>query len=156
MTRSVSEHHGAQNLTFTKRLVTTVPPLTQLVPEILYICIPYSTIVHLCACGCGNEVVTPLSPTDWRLSFDGEYVSITPSINNSGLKCRAHYWIDRSEIHWCREVSKDRVDQIRAADRRAKERYYSDKYATKRTYRNWISPIRRLLSMCARLWRRQH
>jgi hypothetical protein len=25
---------------------------------------------HLCFCGCGNKVVTPIRPTDWRLIFE--------------------------------------------------------------------------------------
>ncbi len=30
----------------------------------LYISIPYVTAAHKCPCGCGEEIVTPLSPTD--------------------------------------------------------------------------------------------
>ena len=37
----------------------------------IYIALDYRTIVHRCCCGCGHEVVTPLSPTDWKLTFDG-------------------------------------------------------------------------------------
>ena len=31
---------------------------------VLYVSILYATAMHLCACGCGREVVTPLTPTD--------------------------------------------------------------------------------------------
>jgi len=34
---------------------------------ILYISIPYGTAIHMCACGCGNKVVTPISPAEWHL-----------------------------------------------------------------------------------------
>ncbi len=37
----------------------------------LYISMKYCTAVHLCACGCGERVVTPLQPNGWKLSFDG-------------------------------------------------------------------------------------
>jgi len=37
---------------------------------ILYISIEYKTATHLCACGCGERVVTPLSPVDWKLTFN--------------------------------------------------------------------------------------
>ena len=30
---------------------------------ILYVSIPYETAIHKCCCGCGSEVVTPISPT---------------------------------------------------------------------------------------------
>ncbi|WP_394854853.1 DUF6527 family protein [Citrobacter freundii] len=46
---------------------------TEFIPEqleegILYVSMPYSTIAHLCACGCKNEVITPLSPLDWSMT----------------------------------------------------------------------------------------
>ena len=42
----------------------------------IYVSIEYATAVHKCACGCGKEVVTPLSPTDWKLIFDGKTISL--------------------------------------------------------------------------------
>jgi hypothetical protein len=48
----------------------------------IYVSIGYATAIHKCACGCGREVVTPLSPTDWKLIFDGKTVSLDPSIGN--------------------------------------------------------------------------
>jgi hypothetical protein len=44
----------------------------------IYISIPYATVAHKCCCGCGTEVVTPLSPTDWKLTFDGESIFAGP------------------------------------------------------------------------------
>ena len=74
-----------------------------IVPEdmedgILYISIKYGTAIHLCACGCKNEVVTPFSPTDWQLTFDGKTVSLSPSIGNWSFKCQSHYFIKNDEI----------------------------------------------------------
>lgn len=69
---------------------------------VLYISIEYSTAVHKCICGCGNEVVTPLSPTDWELRFDGKTVSLSPSIGNWGFKCKSHYFIIRNKIRLAR------------------------------------------------------
>ena len=42
----------------------------------LYVSMEFASVAHLCACGCGAEVVTPLSPTDWMLSFDGVSVTV--------------------------------------------------------------------------------
>ncbi len=64
----------------------------------LYISIEYCTAVHKCLCGCGNEVVTPLSPTDWELIFDGKTVSLSPSIGNWSFDCKSHYFITRNKI----------------------------------------------------------
>jgi hypothetical protein len=66
----------------------------------LYVSMDFGTVIHLCACGCGRKVVTPLSPRDWKLIFDGDSVTLSPSIGNWQYPCRSHYWIRRSRIEW--------------------------------------------------------
>lgn len=65
---------------------------------VLYISMEYATAAHRCCCGCGEEVVTPFSPTDWKLTFDGETISLWPSIGSWTLPCRSHYVIDHSAV----------------------------------------------------------
>ena len=65
----------------------------KLADGVVYVSIPYATVAHKCCCGCGMEVVTPLSPTDWELIFDGESISLDPSIGNWSFDCKSHYWI---------------------------------------------------------------
>lgn len=60
---------------------------------ILYISIEHCVAIHKCACGCGKEVVTPISPNGWKLIFDGETISLNPSIGNWNLECKSHYFI---------------------------------------------------------------
>jgi len=86
----------------------------------IYISVEFATAVHKCCCGCGNEVVTPLSPTDWKLTFDGDSVSLAPSIGNWSFPCRSHYWIVRNGVKWADQWSPDQIEAGRAADRRAK------------------------------------
>lgn len=93
-------------------------------PGTLYISIPYATAIHRCCCGCGNEVVTPLSPTDWKLIFDGETVSLSPSIGNWSLDCQSHYWIELSRVRWARRMSMGEIEEGRARDREAKREYF--------------------------------
>ncbi len=69
---------------------------------IVYVSLAYGTAVHKSCCGCGNEVITPLSPKDWRLSFDGESISLYPSIGNWNFDCRSHYWIENNRVLWCK------------------------------------------------------
>ena len=66
----------------------------------IYISIEYATAVHKCCCGCGSEVVTPLSPSDWSLLFDGESISLHPSIGNWNFKCCSHYFIRYNNVIW--------------------------------------------------------
>lgn len=106
---------------FAHRFVEQIPE--RLEEGILYISIQYATGMHLCACGCGHEVVTPLSPTDWEMTFDGETVSLTPSIGSWSLKCQSHYWIRRGRVRWARWMSREEIERGRERYRRRKERY---------------------------------
>jgi hypothetical protein len=108
---------------FAHRFVEQIPE--RLEDGVLYISIQYATGVHLCACGCRHEVVTPLSPTDWEMTFDGETVSLAPSIGNWSLKCQSHYWIRRGRVRWARWMSRDEIDRGRMRDRRRKRLYAS-------------------------------
>ncbi|MFF4961971.1 DUF6527 family protein [Streptomyces sp. NPDC001222] len=85
---------------------------------VLYISIPYRTCGHLCCCGCGQEVVTPLSPAQWSLTYDGDSVSLAPSVGNWALPCQSHYWIHKNQIRWSRRFSATEISENRARDRR--------------------------------------
>ena len=90
----------------------------------MYVSIPYATAVHKCFCGCGSEVVTPLSPTDWQLTFDGKTVSLHPSIGSWSLKCQSHYWIRRDGVVWAPRWSQKELEKGRSRDRLAKGKYF--------------------------------
>ncbi|MBB3701255.1 hypothetical protein KMW28_03665 [Flammeovirga yaeyamensis] len=64
----------------------------------LYVSMEYATAIHNCMCGCGNKVITPLSPKDWNLLYDGETISLSPSIGNWNFNCESHYWIKKNKI----------------------------------------------------------
>lgn len=102
--------------------VTDVPQ--SLDPGRLYVSLEYGTAAHLCCCGCGNEVITPLTPTDWSVIYDGETVSLDPSVGNWNLPCRSHYWIRRGEVHWAQAWSDEEIEESRERDRAAKRWFY--------------------------------
>ena len=104
------------------RFVANIPNLVE--PGVLYVSIEYATAIHLCCCGCGEEVVTPLTPTDWKLTFDGESVSLWPSIGNWNFKCRSHYFIEHNRVITARPWSDKRVARARDMDKRAKGLYF--------------------------------
>lgn len=87
-------------------------------PGVIYVSITYATSVHRCACGCGLKVATPLSPTDWKLTFDGETISLNPSIGSWSFPCGSHYVIRRNRVRWARPWSKERIEAGRARTRR--------------------------------------
>jgi hypothetical protein len=93
---------------------------------VIYISMEYATASHLCLCGCGEKVVTPFSPTDWNLMFDGVSISISPSIGNWDFACRSHYWITNSEVRWAPLWTREQILAARARERFAKEKYYGE------------------------------
>jgi hypothetical protein len=107
---------------FTHEFVEFVP--SQLKERVLYVSMEYGTAVHRCACGCGEKVVTPLGRTDWKVIYDGDTVSLHPSIGNWSFKCRSHYWIRENRIEWAPDWSDEDVAAGRAADRAAKQRQF--------------------------------
>ncbi|MCW3111052.1 MAG: hypothetical protein JWQ09_5558 [Segetibacter sp.] len=95
-------------MTLTHEFIDHIPE--QIENGKLYISIKFCTAIHNCCCGCGNEVVTPISPEDWRLAFDGKSVSLSPSIGNWSFKCQSHYWIVNNEVEWCRKWKDNNVE----------------------------------------------
>ena len=101
----------------------------EIIPEvmekgIIYISIQYSTAVHLCVCGCGNEVVTPFSPTDWKFTFNGEAISLSPSIGNWSFQCKSHYWIRKGKIIHCSSWSDKKIKKGRKKDKSKKKKFF--------------------------------
>lgn len=94
---------------------------------VLYVSIPYATAVHKCACGCGNKVVTPISPVDWQLAFDGEAISLTPSIGNWQFPCRSHYWIESDNVRWAGAWTDEQIAAGRRREARDRERYFASR-----------------------------
>lgn len=97
-----------------------------MVPEpleagIFYVSIEHATMMHLCACGCGSEVALPLAPTDWRFTYDGATISVSPSVGSWSLPCRSHYVIDRGRVRWAEDWSDREIEAGRNWDRQRKE-----------------------------------
>jgi Family of unknown function (DUF6527) len=90
----------------------------------IYVSIAFATVTHKCCCGCGNEVVTPLSPTDWKLIFDGQSISLYPSIGNWNFDCQSHYWIEHNKVKWAPRWSQEEIDSGRSLDRLMKKKYF--------------------------------
>ena len=47
-------------------------------PEVLYVSEQFGAAAHLCACGCGSKVRTPLGPTEWSVeeTLEGEHRAV--------------------------------------------------------------------------------
>jgi hypothetical protein len=111
------------------RLVRIKHEFVEFIPKerqegVLYISIPYATAVHNCFCGCGLKVVTPISPVGWKLTFDGDTVTLSPSIGSSSFPCDSHYFIRRNTVVWCRSMRQDEIEWGRVRDREARDQYF--------------------------------
>lgn len=98
------------------------PVFVDFIPErldegTLYISRRYRTASHLCCCGCGLEVVTPLNPAKWQFSEhpDGT-VSLSPSVGNWSFPCKSHYIIGRNQVVWAGGFSPELIRAVQARD----------------------------------------
>ena len=99
-----------------------MPPVLE--EGVLYISVEYCSAIHKCVCGCGNKVVTPLSPTEWELTFDGKRVSLNPSIGNWKFECKSHYWIIKNKVQFARRWSDKEIEEGGKKEAELKAKYY--------------------------------
>ena len=104
------------------RFCTHIPE--SLKPGVLYVSMEYATAAHSCCCGCGEEVVTPFTPTDWKMTFDGQAISLWPSVGNWTLPCRSHYVVREGAAIKAGPWTDEQIATERRRDRAAKKRYY--------------------------------
>ncbi|MDO8513386.1 MAG: DUF6527 family protein [bacterium] len=111
-------------MTILHKFVEQIP--RDLDDNVIYISIKYGTAIHKCFCGCQQEVVTPLTPTDWKLIYDGKTISLSPSIGNWSYKCQSHYWIKRNQVIWAEKWTDEEIREGRERERINKNRYYGN------------------------------
>lgn len=140
------------------RLDSIEPEFVEFIPPELgegklYVSMTYATTVHLCACGCRTKVVLPLSPADWQMFFDGDAVSLTPSVGNWEFPCRSHYVIRNNVIEWAAPWTQEQIEAGRRRDQADLDSYFAsrgittnrEQSADETPYRKgWFGRIRRL------------
>ena len=115
--------------------VRTMPG--QLEPGVLYVSDEFGTAAHLCACGCGSKVRTPLGPTEWSLRETAAGPTLLPSIGNWQKPCRSHYLIRGGTVIWAGDMSDEKILAGRAAEQQRREAYYEQLYPTGLWARVW-------------------
>jgi len=106
------------------------PQFVDSIPEhlddgVIYISVRYRTATHLCACGCGSRIVTPIKPARWKFTYDGESISLWPSVGNWQKECKSHYVIRENEVQWRDEWSDADILLGRTQDQVDLRDYYS-------------------------------
>jgi hypothetical protein len=95
---------------------------------VLYVSEEFDIAMHLCPCGCGSKVKTPLGPTEWSFQKTKSGPSLRPSVGNWQQPCQSHYWIDRGEILWADKWSPEQVAAGRAHEEHRRQAYYEALY----------------------------
>lgn len=84
---------------------------------VLYVSEECRVALHNCCCGCGEEVSTPLGPTEYRLKLVDGKATLKPSIGNHDYACRSHYVIEDGLIEWAGAMSREDIEAGRELDR---------------------------------------
>lgn len=102
----------------------------KLLDDVLYISTEFNLAKHKCACGCGKEIVTSLSPVGWTLIYNGDTVSLKPSIGNWQQPCKSHYYITKDEIVWLSSFESNRQKLVIEKDIADRKAYSSQRKKT--------------------------
>lgn len=107
----------------------------------LYISKKYGTASHLCCCGCGTKIVTPLRPTEYRLTESSGGVSLWPSIGNWDHPCQSHYVIENNRVCPAPQMSRAQIQRGRNYDEARKDAYFTAKLQPRSGWRagwEWV------------------
>lgn len=98
----------------------------ELLPDVLYVSEEFGTAAHLCACGCGKKVRTPLGPAEWALEETSTGPTLRPSIGNWQLPCRSHYWIRQGQIVWAEPWTPEEIAEGRRREEERRLAHYEE------------------------------
>jgi hypothetical protein len=70
------------------------------------------------------KVVTPISPVGWQLTFDGETVTLFPSVGSWNFPCRSHYFVRRDTVVSGENMSQYEIERGRARDQKARDEHF--------------------------------
>ena len=121
--------------------VHTMPK--ELRPGVLYVAEEFGAAAHLCACGCGVKVRTPLGPVDWTLIVTARGPTIRPSIGNWQFPCQSHYWIVDGTVLWSDPWTPEEIAAGRNGERLRAQSYFEAR-ADERARRSLRGRARRL------------
>jgi hypothetical protein len=110
---------------------------------VLYVSDKYRTAAHLCACGCGEKIRTPLGPTEWSVSEGRGGPSVWPSIGSWQRPCRSHYVINDGVVHWADQWSDTQVRAGRQHEQLNRETYYAAQQSSggRRSLWSWLKGL---------------
>ena len=97
-------------------------------PGVLYVSEEFGAAAHLCPCGCGSKVRTPLGPTEWALEETDNGPTLCPSVGNWQKPCQSHYWIYRGEVKWSTAWTPEQIVAGRRYEEKRRQTYFDALY----------------------------
>ena len=93
-------------------------------PEVLYVSEQFGAAAHLCACGCGSKVRTPLGPTEWSVEETDDGPTLRPSVGSWQQACQSHYLITCGEVRWSAHWTAKQIADGRHREEERRREYY--------------------------------
>lgn len=127
------------------RVKQITPVFVEFIPEQiengkLYISDEHEIAIHKCCCGCGEEVVTPLSSVDWQYTITSNGVSLFPSVGNWKYHCQSHYFIRDNGVLWAKGMSLTQIKKVEQRDIADKQRFINERNAQRGLF-NLFRPL---------------
>jgi hypothetical protein len=126
---------------FELRKVQYMP--SRLEPGILYVAEQFKAAAHLCACGCGSVVRTPLNR--WTLVETEQGPSLYPSIGNWQEPCQSHYWIEFGKVRTAPKWSPADIEAGRHREQARLSSHYNAlelrRKGIVRRFWNWVKAV---------------
>lgn len=113
-------------MTNTLKLFTVEYMPRHLEPGILYFSEEFDIAAHMCPCGCGNKVFTPIGPTNWSLTIRKGKPTLNPSIGNWQIPCKSHYWVKDGSIEWSYTWTDREILAGRKKEEEKRKTYYDN------------------------------
>ena len=93
-------------------------------PGVLYVSEQFGAVAHLCACGCGAKIRTPLGPTEWSIEETDNGPTLRPSVGNWQQACQSHYLITRGEVIWAAPWTAEQIADVQRSEEERRCEYY--------------------------------
>jgi uncharacterized protein DUF6527 len=91
---------------------------------VLYVSDEFGTAAHLCACGCGQKIQTPLGAVEWSVDEGERGPTLHPSVGNWQRSCRSHYWIRNGDVVWAPQWTSTQVERARMREARRRQAFH--------------------------------
>jgi hypothetical protein len=83
--------------------VDVMPKTATMEDGVLYVSRRFELAIHLCACGCRGEAVTPFDKAapGWELTEGDGGPTLRPSIGHQHWPCGSHYYVTDGRVVAC-------------------------------------------------------